>query len=148
MLFLHHVCSYIVLYILRGLFLVSILIFFIQVAHIICSILPHDVFLVSLSTEFFAFWIITREPHGTMRDRQVSIDSSLLGPPNFFSSSSPGKPVNPEGDQPWMFFGRTDAEDEAPVVWPPDAESTLWKRHWCGERLRAEGEGGSRESDG
>ena len=31
------------------------------------------------------------------------------------------KPVNPEGNQSWMFTGRTDAE--APILWPPDAKS-------------------------
>ena len=35
------------------------------------------------------------------------------------------KPVNPEGDQHWIFIGRTDAEAEAPVLWPPDAKSWL-----------------------
>ena len=35
------------------------------------------------------------------------------------------KPVNPKGNQPWMFIGRTDAEAEAPILWPPDAESWL-----------------------
>ena len=30
------------------------------------------------------------------------------------------KPVNPEGNQPWIFIGRTDAEAEAPVLWPAD----------------------------
>ena len=35
------------------------------------------------------------------------------------------KPVNPKGSQPWMFIGRTDAEAEAPVLWPPDAKSWL-----------------------
>ena len=29
----------------------------------------------------------------------------------------------PKGDQSWMFIGRTDAEDETPVLWPPDAKS-------------------------
>ena len=29
------------------------------------------------------------------------------------------KPVNPKGNQPWIFIGRTDAEVEAPVLWPP-----------------------------
>ena len=29
------------------------------------------------------------------------------------------KPVNPEGNQSWIFIGRTDAEAEAPIVWPP-----------------------------
>ena len=33
------------------------------------------------------------------------------------------KPVNPKGNQPWIFIGRTDAE--APILWPPDAKSCL-----------------------
>ena len=35
------------------------------------------------------------------------------------------KPVNPKGNQPWMFIGRTDAEAEAPILWPPDVMSRL-----------------------
>ena len=35
------------------------------------------------------------------------------------------KPVNSLGNQPWLFIGRTDAEVEAPVLWPPDAKSWL-----------------------
>ena len=35
------------------------------------------------------------------------------------------KPVNPKGNQPWIFMGRTDAEVEAPVLWPPDAKTWL-----------------------
>ena len=31
--------------------------------------------------------------------------------------------VHSEGDQPWDFFGRTDAEAEAPILWPPDAKN-------------------------
>ena len=33
------------------------------------------------------------------------------------------KPVNPKGNQSWIFIGRTDAEAEAPVLWPPGAKS-------------------------
>ena len=33
------------------------------------------------------------------------------------------KPVNPKGNQPQIFIGRTEAEAEAPVFWPPDAKS-------------------------
>ena len=33
--------------------------------------------------------------------------------------------VHPKGDQSWIFIGRTDAEAEAPVLWPPDAKSWL-----------------------
>ena len=35
------------------------------------------------------------------------------------------KPVNPKRNQPWIFTGRTDAEAEAPTLWPPDAKSQL-----------------------
>ena len=35
------------------------------------------------------------------------------------------QPVHSEGDQPWDFFGRTDAEAETPVFWPPHAKSWL-----------------------
>ena len=35
------------------------------------------------------------------------------------------KPVNPKGNQPWIFIGRTDAEAEAPIIWPPDGKSWL-----------------------
>ena len=38
------------------------------------------------------------------------------------------KPVNPKGNQLWIFNGRTDAETEAPILWPPDVKSQLiWK---------------------
>ena len=33
------------------------------------------------------------------------------------------KPVNPKGNQSWIFIGRTDAEVEAPILWPPDAKN-------------------------
>ena len=33
------------------------------------------------------------------------------------------KPVNPRGNQPWIFIGRTDAETEAPILWSPDEKS-------------------------
>ena len=35
------------------------------------------------------------------------------------------KPVNPKRNQLWIPFGRTDAEAEAPILWPPDANSRL-----------------------
>ena len=39
------------------------------------------------------------------------------------------KPVNPKGNQPWIFIGRTDAKAEAPILWPPDAKSWLTGKH-------------------
>ena len=38
------------------------------------------------------------------------------------------QPVNSKGNQSWIFIGRTDAEAETPILWPPDAENWLiWK---------------------
>ena len=56
------------------------------------------------------------------------------------------EPVHPK-DQSWRFIGRTDAEAETPILWPPDAKSWL-KRPWCWERLKAGGEGDDRGWDG
>ena len=39
------------------------------------------------------------------------------------------KPVNPKGNQLWIFIGRTDAEPEAPILWPPDAKSQLFGKY-------------------
>ena len=35
------------------------------------------------------------------------------------------QPVHPKGDQSWIFTGRTDAEAEPPILWPPDAKTWL-----------------------
>ena len=35
------------------------------------------------------------------------------------------QPVHPKGDQSWVFIGRTDAEAETPILWPPHATSWL-----------------------
>ena len=35
------------------------------------------------------------------------------------------KSANPKGNQFWLFIGRTDAEAEAPILWPPDVKTRL-----------------------
>ena len=35
------------------------------------------------------------------------------------------KPVHPKGNQSWIFIGRTDAEADAPILWPPDVKNWL-----------------------
>ena len=52
------------------------------------------------------------------------------------------KLVNPKGNQPWIFIGRTDAEVEALILWPSDTheEPTHCKRPWGWESLKAEEE--------
>ena len=60
------------------------------------------------------------------------------------------KPVNPKGNQSWIFIGRTDAEAEAPILWPPGAKNWLIGKltHWCWEKLKAGDEGDDRGWDG
>ena len=63
---------------------------------------------------------------------------------NTFESSLDSKeikPVNPKGNQPWIFIGRTDAEAEAPILWPLDSrvcslEKTLMLEKIEGRRRR------------
>ena len=38
------------------------------------------------------------------------------------------KPVNPKGDQSWLFIGTTDVDAETPVLWPPNGKSWLTEK--------------------
>ena len=52
------------------------------------------------------------------------------------------QPLHPKGNQSWMFIGRTDAEGETPVLWPPDVKSWLiWKDSDAGKDWRQEEKG-------
>ena len=49
------------------------------------------------------------------------------------------QPVSPKGNQPWIFIGKTDAEAETPILWPPDAKIWLiWKDPDAGKDWRQE----------
>ena len=55
--------------------------------------------------------------------------------------------VNPKGNQPWIFIGRTDAKAEASILWPPNAQSWLTGKYpdagkdwWQEEKETTEGE--------
>ena len=57
------------------------------------------------------------------------------------------KPVNPKGNQPWIFIGRSDAGAEAPILWPLDSKNRLigkdpdsWKYLGQEEKRAAEDE--------
>ena len=51
----------------------------------------------------------------------VLLEKTLESPLN----SMEIKPVNPKGNQSWIFIGRTDAEAETPILWPPDGKNWL-----------------------
>ena len=49
------------------------------------------------------------------------------------------QPVNPKGNLSWIFFGRTDADAETPILWPPDVKNWLvWKDPDAGKGWRRE----------
>ena len=55
------------------------------------------------------------------------------------------QPVRSEGDQSWVFIGRTDAEAEIPIFWPPDVKNQLiGKDPNAGKDLEAGGGGDDR----
>ena len=56
----------------------------------------------------WCFWIVVLE-----KTLESPLDSNEI------------KPVNPKGNQPWVFTGRTVAEAEVPILWPPDVRSQL-----------------------
>ena len=73
----------------------------------------------------WCFWIVVLE-----KTLESPLDSTKI------------KPVNPKGNQSWIFIGRTDVEAETPILWPPDVKSWLiWKdrdaeKHWGQEEKR------------
>ena len=67
--------------------------------------------------------------------RTVVLEKSLESP----WDSKEIKSVNPKGNQPWIFIGRTDTKGDAPILWPPDMKSWLFAKDpdagkdWRGE---------------
>ena len=57
------------------------------------------------------------------------------------------KPVNPKGNQSWIFIGRTDAEVETPILWPPHVKSWLIGKDPDAGRDWGQGEKGTTEDE-
>ena len=57
------------------------------------------------------------------------------------------KPVNPKGNQSWIFISRTDAEVEAPILWPPDAKNWLLRKNPDAEKNWRQEEKGTTENE-
>ena len=75
----------------------------------------------------------------------VMLEKTLESPLDFKEI----KLVNPKGNQSWIFIGRTDAEAETLIRWPPDVKNSLIRKNpWCWERLKAGREGDDRGWDG
>jgi len=57
------------------------------------------------------------------------------------------KPVNPKGNLPWIFIERTDAEAEAPILWPPDAKNWLTGKYLMLGSIKGKSEKGAAEDE-
>ena len=68
---------------------------------------------------------------------QIGVLEKTLGSPLHFKAS---QPVNPKGNQSWIFSGTMGTE--AAILWPPDNKN--WERPWCWEKLKAGGGGDNR----
>ena len=77
-------------------------------------------------------WAIEKADHWRINAFKLWCWKRLLSP----LDNKDIKPVSLKENQPWIFIGSTDAEAEAPILWPPDVEEPIhWKRPWCWERL-------------
>jgi len=65
----------------------------------------------SLAQKNWCFWTVVLE-----KTLESPLDSKEI------------QPVHPKGDQSWVFIGRTDAEAETPMLWPPDLKSWLLEK--------------------
>ena len=74
--------------------------------------------------------------------RIVVLEKTLESP----LDSKEMKPINPKGNQPWIFIGRTDARAEDLILWPPEVKSQLFgedpdaEKNWRQKEKRATGD--------
>ena len=74
----------------------------------------------------------------------VVLEKTLEGPLDSYKI----QPVRPKGNQSWLFIGRTAAEAETPILWPPDAKNWLiWKDPDAGKDWRWEEKGWMTEDE-
>ena len=66
-------------------------------------------------------WTVKKAEHRRIDAFELMLEKTLESP----LDCKEIQPVHYEGDQSWVFIGRTDAEAETPVLWPPHAKSWL-----------------------
>ena len=68
-------------------------------------------------------WTVKKAEHQRINtfERTVVLEKTLESPLNCKEI----QPVNRKGNQSWIFVGRTDAEAETPIIWPPNAKNWL-----------------------
>ena len=88
------------------------------------SIIVYIVKAIVFSSSHVYIWELSHKEGWALRNWSfwtVVVGKTLESP----LDSKEIKPVNIKGNQPWIFIARTDAESEAPILWPPDGKSQL-----------------------
>ena len=75
--------------------------------------------------------------------RTVVLDKTFESPLDYKEI----QPVHPKGDQSWVFIGRTDAEAETPILWPPDEKNWLIGKDFDAGRDWGQEEKGTTEDE-
>ena len=89
-------------------------------------------------------WTVKKAEHRRTDAFKLVLEKTLENP----SDSKGIQSVHPQGNQSWMFFGRTNAEAETPILCPPDAKNWLIEKTLMLGRLKTRGEGDERGWDG
>ena len=109
------------------------------------SVLRHsDIFMVQLSHPYMTAWQTITLPIWTIVGKVMPLHFNMLSrfviaflPKRSSLDSKKIQPVHPKGNQSWIFIGRTDAEAETPILWPPEVKSWLiWKDPDAGKDWR------------
>ena len=80
-------------------------------------------------------WNIKKAERWSIDALELVLEKTLESPLDYKEI----QPVNPKGNQSWIFIGRTDAEAETPTLWPPDVKNRLiWKDPDAGKDWRRE----------
>ena len=69
-------------------------------------------------------WTIKKAEHRRIDAFELLLEKTLESPLDCKAI----QPVNPKGNPSWLFIGRTDAEAETPILWPPDAKNWLTEK--------------------
>ena len=69
-------------------------------------------------------WTIKKVEHRRTDAFKLVLEKTFQSPLDYKKIQS----VHPKGNQSWIFIGRTDAEAETPVLWPPDDAGTDWRQ--------------------
>ena len=95
----------------------------------------------SFSTSHVQIWELGHKTRLSTKERMLLNCGAGENSSESLGLQGDPKSVNPKGNQPWIFIGRTDAEAETPMLWPPDVKSWLIRKDPDAEKEWRQGKG-------